>query len=483
MDKLFIFGIDALDYDLLLKYINVLPNFKKLISGGYLSRSQSVFPPDSDTVWSTIYTGLSPAEHGVVNFVDPLSKSTKYLTSETDNSFLHNKTFWDVASRQGKKVIVLFPHVGFPPWEVNGIMVSRSSTEDIIQAYPKDIKFDFDLNKLKTIKGFPSGKNELKKFINKHYELINNEAKFSSKLLKTEKWDLFFVYSSSLDVVKHFVWKYCDENDPSYPGNNELEGTIRDLYLLYDKLLGRYLEQLPSECSLIVLSDHGHGGRPQKLFNINEFLRRHNFLQTVQSKNHTNIVFMEKFKRLALDIIGKYELGKYASNFLKIVPSLRKLYTSPLLIDWNNTVAYTSDLSGIKAYSYGGIVINRRNIEESQYEEIRDKIISLLSELKQQNSDRSLFGFIMKREELYEGEFLHKYPDIVFNLNNNYGAGWEVNGELFSISSMHSIVPGSHKSDSAVFIKYNMRNSGNKEKENIKIMDVSREIWSFTTDV
>lgn len=479
MDKLFIFGIDALDYDLLLKYIDLLPNFKKLASEGCLSRSHSVFPPDSDTVWSSIYTCLSPAEHGVVNFVDPLNKSTEYLTSETDNSFLCNKTFWDFASQQGKKVIVLFPHVGFPPWKVNGIMVSRSSLEDKVQAYPEDKKFDFDLTKLNTVKGFPSSKNELKKFINSHHELIRNEAKFSSKLLESEEWDLFFVYSSSLDVVKHFVWKYCDENDPSYPGHNELENTIEDLYLLYDKLLGQYLDLLPSECSFVVLSDHGHGGRPQKLFNVNEFLRRHNFLYTIESKNRNNIVLIEKSKRLALETIGKYELGKYASKFLKVVPSVRKLYTSPLLIDWSKTVAYTSDLSGIKAYSYGGIMINRQNTKDSQYEEIRNKIISLLSKLKQQNSDKELFEFVIKREDLYKGEFLHKYPDIVFNFKNNYGAGWEVNGELFSFSSTHSIVPGSHKANSAVFIKYNMKNFDGKQQSDIKIMDISREIWSL----
>ena len=80
-----------------------------------------------------------------------------------------------------------------------------------------------------------------------------------------------FVYSSSLDVVKHFVWKYCDENDPSYPGDNELKNTIKDFYIKYDHILGNYLKHLPHDASIIVLSDHGHGGRPLKLFNINEF--------------------------------------------------------------------------------------------------------------------------------------------------------------------------------------------------------------------
>lgn len=456
MSKLFVFGIDALDYNLLLSYMDDLPNFKKLISEGQLIKSTSVFPPDSDTAWSTIYTGLSPAEHGVVTFVDPLRKSTKYLTEETEHEILKGKTFWDFASEIGKKVIVLFPHVGYPPWEVNGIMISRSSLEDKVLVCPNNKDIDFDLNKVNIIKGFPGGRKELIKFIKKHHGLMNDEQDLALKLLNEEEWDLFFVYSSSLDVVKHFVWKYCDENDPSYPGENELKNTIKDLYVMYDAILGNYLEQLPSNTSVIVLSDHGHAGRPLKLFNINEYLRLNGYLFAIESKNVGSIIIIEKIKRGILHIIGKYELGKYASMILKVIPKIRKVYTSPLLIDWDKTIAYTSDLSGIKAYSYGGIIINQRKINNGQYDDTRDKIISMLSELKDPTSDCKLFEWIKKREDLYEGEFINKYPDIIFNLNNGYGAGWEISGELFSKSATHNIVPGSHSGSTGVFISFDI---------------------------
>jgi predicted AlkP superfamily phosphohydrolase/phosphomutase len=482
MNKLFIFGIDALDYDLLIKYIDELPNFKKLISEGELAKSNSVFPPDSDTAWSTIYTGLAPAEHGIVNFVDPLNKSTEYLTQETENEVLKGKTFWDIAGKLGKKVIVLFPHVGFPGWDVNGIMISRSSREDNVQVYPSNKSIDFDLSKVNIIKGFPGGKKELKKFIEKHNELISNEQNLAIKLLTSEEWDLFFVYSSSLDVVKHFVWKYCDETDPSYPGDNDLKNTIKNFYLKYDHILGNYLKYLPKDTSIIVLSDHGHGGRPLKLFNINEFLRRNGFLFSTESKNHGNVIIVEKIKRSILYIIGKYELGKYASKILKIFPKIREVYTSPLSIDWDKTIAYTSDLSGIKAYSYGGIIINRKNANDIdvEYDTIREKIISILSELKIPNSNSRLFQWIKKREDLYEGKYIDKYPDIVFNFVDEYGAGWEVNGDLFSDSPIQNIVPGSHKANSAVYISYNVKN--HHAKDELSVIDESMDIFSLISE-
>ena len=227
---------------------------------------------------------------------------------------------------------------------------------------------------------------------------MSNEQNVALKLLNNEKWDLFFVYSSSLDVIKHFVWKYCDETDPSYPGENELKNTIKNLYIKYDDILGNYLENLPRDTSIIVLSDHGHGGRPLKLFNINEFLRRRGFLFSKESKNHVNIITVEKIKRNILYIIGKYEVGKYASKILKIFPTIRKVYTSPISIDWDKTIAYTSDLSGIKAYSYGGIVINKENIDFAKYENYRELIISILSELKYQIQIRSYLNGLIKEK-------------------------------------------------------------------------------------
>ena len=146
-------GIDSMDSELLSKYLEFMPNFKKLKETTTKIKMESVFPPDSDTAWASIYTGLNPAEHGVVGFVDPLKKSVDIQTKESEADFIRGKTFWDYASDTGKKVIVLLPHIAYPPWKINGVMVSRSRVIDDVKACPP-IK-NYDISRLNSPKGVP----------------------------------------------------------------------------------------------------------------------------------------------------------------------------------------------------------------------------------------------------------------------------------------------------------------------------------------
>ena len=59
MKRVVVLGIDALDRELVTKYIVNLPTFQKIISKSPKIKSTSTFPPDSDTAWATIYTGLN----------------------------------------------------------------------------------------------------------------------------------------------------------------------------------------------------------------------------------------------------------------------------------------------------------------------------------------------------------------------------------------------------------------------------------------
>ena len=68
--KVLVLGIDALDCELLMKFADELPNITQLRNKAKQLKVLSTFPPDSDTAWATIATGLNPAQHGIVRFVD-----------------------------------------------------------------------------------------------------------------------------------------------------------------------------------------------------------------------------------------------------------------------------------------------------------------------------------------------------------------------------------------------------------------------------
>ena len=465
-----IIGIDSLDSNLISKFENDLPNFRKLKEESPRIKSESVFPPDSDTAWASIYTGLNPAKHGIVEFVDPIEKMSILQTQEIDINYLKRKTFFDYASASGKKVCILLPHICYPPWDVNGVMVSRSRIKGDVQATPANISEKYDLTKLSNLTDMPN-RNEktLKSMINAYNSLVLNETRFFAEMMKESDWDLLFFYSSAADTIQHCFWNYCDENDPEYPADNPFKDVILNFYKLYDNVIGKLISSSDSNTTIIVLSDHGHGRRPLKILNINEILRRHGLL-TAKSDIVTNI--MERVKISAAKLVSRYNLGGAASKVMKLVPLSKKLYMQPLSIDWNSTLAYASDLSGIKAYTYGGIKIRGENLKGEEYEILRKKVINMISGVRNPENNDRIVKWIKKREALYSGKYLSKYPDILIQLREGYGIGQNVNSPLIGNMYTSSILPGSHKGDSPIFFIYNLDNEKNI-RENITLMDVA----------
>lgn len=474
MSKVLVIIIDAMDSIQVSKYEYHLPNLKKLKKDSPEITLTSVYPPDSPTALASIYTGLNPARHGVVHFVDPLERASIMSNDDFDNTVLKGNTFWDIAGRFGRKVCVILPFLGYPVWPVNGIMVGKSAVKDDVQIFPKSLSGKYDLSLLNTVRGFPGRKGNIALYLERQRSFVLQQLDLTLKMLTEESWDLSVFYSGIIDSIHHPFWRYCDEKDPSYPGPNPYQNVIKDFYFLHDQVIGKLIEAVDSDTTVILLSDHGHGMRPIKLLNINEFLRQRGFLipraKNIVSKGLVHII--EKVKRLSLDFVSRHDMGNSAAMLLRLFPSAKKVYTSPLSIDWSKTLAYVSDLSGIKSYPYGGINIVKENLTSKDYEELRDLIIGEIREIKEPNTNEKLVNLICRREDLYSGEYLNKYPDIVLELKDDWGIGWSIHESLFGTSPAHSIVPGSHKVHSPVYFMSNLQGR-NIVRKDIELMDVA----------
>ena len=475
MSKVMVIGIDGLDSVLLSKFENGLPNFRKLKENSPNIKMESVFPPDSPTAWTSIYTGKNPAEHGVISFKDPFTpaKVGDYLGTD-----ISGKTFWDIVGNAGKKVCVIFPHLGYPVWPVNGVMVGRTSEVDIrgfdIQTYPASLSEEYDLSGLKPMTSYPL---DIGDIIEPTKELILNEVKLGVRLLADIEWNLYFIYFSSLDNIEHLFWMYYDENDPEYQENNPFKNVIPEFYKFYDEhVIGKFLQFLDSDTTLIILSDHGHAMRPAKVVNVNEMLRKNGFLRSKISEKKKNIsghYLLEVLRKNMVSAINEYRLvGKMASKFLSWFPRSLGVYTNATPIDRENTTAYLSDPSGgLKAYSYAGIKIKRDNMNEEEYEKIHVQLIKVLSDIKDPTTSENLVEWAIKKDELYKGEYLFKYPDVVFKLRDDFGVGWEINESVFGKSYSHKLHSGNHRQETAVFLMYGTNNVN--ISKNMTLMDVA----------
>jgi len=472
MDKVAIIGIDGLDSNLLTKFGNNLPNFKKLIQKSPKIQMNSVFPPDSPTAWTSIYTGKNPAEHGIITFRDPFttSKICEYLGSN-----ISGKTFWDIAGNNGKKVCIVFPHLGYPVWPVNGVMVGRTTEVDIrefdIMTYPSNL-LDEITNPL-SLKPMSSYPLDIGDIVEPTKKLIFSEMDFGIKLFKGVPWDLFFIYFSSLDNIEHLFWMYFDKNDPEYKDGNPYNNVIPEMYEFYDEhVIGPFMQMIDSDTTLVVLSDHGHSMRPTKVVNINEALRQEGYLYSrIGSENNISYKYysFEIIRKNLAKLISEYRLvGKLASKALRVYPKGLHLYTDSVPIDKERTIAYLSDPSGgLKSYSYAGIKIKKEDLDIQDYEAIRTRIINMLLKIEDPKSSERLIRWAIRREELYEGDFINKYPDVLFRLNDDWGVSWEMNSSLYGSSYSHKLHSGNHRQETAVFLLSKYENFPCKNAANL----------------
>jgi predicted AlkP superfamily phosphohydrolase/phosphomutase len=204
--------------------------------------------------------------------------------------------------------------------------------------------------------------------------------------------------------------------------------------------------------TVIVLSDHGHGGRPYNLVSVNEVLRKGGYLVARDMKANPHLNLYEQTKRLAVKTISRYGLARLSGRVMRRFPRVVQSFTRPSSVNWDRTIAYASDMSGIKSYTYGGIMINRDALGPRDYEETRDAIIELMKRECILPDGTHLLKFIARREDIYTGPHIDKYPDIVLEFEYGYGLGWAVGGPLITHAASYNLVPGSHRGETGTCI-------------------------------
>ena len=77
--------------------------------------------------------------------------------------------------------------------------------------------------------------------------------------MKDEDWDIFFSEEFFCDNVQHLVWPRSQDN----PHHDEVDRSLKqqdllgEFYRHIDNVLGDYLDQLPENTNVIIISAHG----------------------------------------------------------------------------------------------------------------------------------------------------------------------------------------------------------------------------------
>jgi predicted AlkP superfamily phosphohydrolase/phosphomutase len=465
-----IIGVDGHDPILLERWREELPYFQRMDQEGIFLKLRSVFPPDSVPAWTSIFTGLSPASHGLLHSIDYLGQGQK--EAAVDFSPFQRKTFWDLAGQFGKRVCVINPFLAYPVWPVNGIMVSGPVfMGGPVQAFPDTVLREHDIPPLGGIVEFPTRKT-LGEFCRTAREMTEALANFGVELFEKADWDLYFICFLTLDRIKHFLWRYCDREDPTCPEDDSYQDAILGFYRLFDDLLGRFWKRVGNEWIILVLSDHGHGRRSTKTLNLNEFLRKRGYLSSrahgLRFLDHRYL--LERLKTKTLQMMYQYDLGDTVAKMAKFIPRKKALKDSSFITDREGSLAYTPDFAGRNPF--GGVTINPAEAAKRGlgYESFRDRLIGEISRIRDSQTGQRVVKWIRRREEVYNGQHLAKYPDIVFELEEDYGVSWTLYTSPVGINPTHKKISGGHRMDGVLM----MANAGREvARRDPDLMDIA----------
>ncbi|MCX8035695.1 MAG: alkaline phosphatase family protein [Candidatus Sumerlaeia bacterium] len=405
-----------------------LPNLAGLMTRGVFAPLVSTIPPISPTAWSTFMTGLQPGSHGVLGFRNVDARRYEYHEPDIITSArVAGRTFWDVAGAHGLRVAALWVPVTYPPWKVNGLLVSGYPTpsEGRSFTYPENRAADIPCLTENSAFFRSAGKEAVAAEL---LRLARERGRVAADLIRRSEFDLFVMVIGSIDHAQHRYWHYCDPAHPVYDveGARALGDTIRNTYRAADAAVGEMLAAAGPDANVIVMSDHGAGPAASRLLHLNAWLRERGLLEARRPALWRRIVTAAY--RWARDRIAAKE------QIYRALPrALRSCLTrfdagatfGVAGIVWPRTRAFRFPLH----VCHQGIVINLKGrqpqgcVEPADYEPLRGQLIRELMALRDPLDGRAVVVSVRRREEVYQGTQIEALPDLIVETAEGYACG------------------------------------------------------------
>lgn len=344
MTDTIVLGLDGATWDVIdpLLRSGRLPNIERLSDDGRSGGLESTFPPITAPAWLSMATGQNPGKTGVFYFLnrdEPDSFDFKPLGSDA----FRGQSFWDVLSAQGQSVGVFNYPMLYPPYEIDGFMVSGlgSDAQDGI-TYPKSLYAELDEvtggYQVKVPYADPKYRGRPDALKRDLLEVIEKRETAIDYLLSEKDPDCFFGIISATDWAQHYFWRYHDDEHTLYDPDAGHRDALQQIWERVDETVGLVAEHArDDDANLLLVSDHGFGP-VNRTFHLNVWLEQQGFSQPAEQSlvDRTRSRYFPYLRRLGETVVGAVPaLNDVATS---IGESIR---TSPgETIDFERSVAF-----------------------------------------------------------------------------------------------------------------------------------------------
>ncbi len=393
--KVLVLGIDSGTWDVFLPFVEkgIMPRLKKLIDSSCSGVLKSTNPPMTPPGWTTLMTGVHPGKHGIYGFED-FNSETGTLGHANSNT-IAVETMWSYLSSKGQKVASLNMPMTYPPYEVDGVMVSgfgspgnnsnftwpQNFKDKIFDAIPN---YDISLgwSGAETIRNTE----DLKRSVDEVNQRFMQDRKLFRLTCDTVDWNLLLIQIFSFDAFLHKGWKYVT---PEYCQNNPKNAKIVDtMFAAADELIGELADYCNSPDHLFtIVSDHGHGKSGKYEFQPNLLLKKMGYLKTKRSISRMLIKLKRSVRKRVTGV--KQRMSLHISQKLKI--------------DIKKTKAFSP-----YARHQAGIFINLEDrspegiVPKNEYNTMVNELRNTISETKHPTTGEKIVDKILTPQELYQ---------------------------------------------------------------------------------
>jgi predicted AlkP superfamily phosphohydrolase/phosphomutase len=407
--KTVIIGLDGATFDLLKPWAEAghLPNLQNLLQDGSHGILRSTLPSTTLPAWTSFATGKSPGKHGCYDFRMPTnSLGRNRLVTSRD---IPGKTFYELLVEAGGRITLINLPVSYPP-RVEGTVITSLMTQGADCVFPPSLVEE--IPELQTYQIIAETRTA------QAIREVERERFQVARGLLERDWDLFFLLFSGSDHISHEMYDELRRRGRSSKGAS--------VFVDLDRYLGWFVEHLPSNANLLVVSDHGFQTYPT-IFYVNSWLAHEGYLtlggevrpEGEDFPARANEDAQEKQRRLDLDVLTQalfehprlYQIGKRIYHTLRGLLPI-DVHLQSRGVDLTKSVAYaaTNECKGIYVNDAERFVDGV--VDQADIDPLREEIIAKLEALEDPLTGKAAFSRVWRKEELYQGPYVRSAPDI-----------------------------------------------------------------------
>lgn len=423
-------GLEATEPDLIEGWCEEghLPHLASLKSNWPWMRIHSPTTVSSGSTWPSMFSGTSPAKHGIAFYHRQL-KSGTYQVCKRYADQVKREPFWNALSRAGLRSMIFDVPATRPMKGFNGVHIGGFGVEapnwkrrpwppDLV----RDIKNRFGAHPLE--RWYQLRPQTLEEWGELQEKLMSGgrlKTSIARNLLDQEPWDLFFTVYSEPHWSGHFFWHIMDPNHPEHrPEEGRAYGNAMiEVYREMDRTLEELKSGL-SDTTVFIFSNTGMGPNYSGMHLLSNVLERLGMAGELTGNGSAG-TFLSAEKGVT-NTISRIEslIPAKLIDFLKyavperIWDSVTRRILHPGR-GWKTSRAFVvpNDNAGAIRINLKGREPNGRVAPGAEYDALCAELTEELGRLINPETGKEAVSRVLRVDKMYHGENLDALPDLI----------------------------------------------------------------------